>query len=49
MSRSAFTARFAQLIEEPPLTYLTRRRMQKASRLLETSPAGFAEVEKRRL
>jgi hypothetical protein len=32
MSRSAFAARFAQLVEEPPLTYLTRWRMQKASR-----------------
>ena len=47
MSRSAFAARFAQLVEEPPLTYLTRWRMQKASRLLETSPAGVAEVAKR--
>ena len=47
MSRSAFAARFAQLVEEPPLTYLTRWRMQKASRLLETSQAGVAEVAKR--
>ena len=47
MSRSAFAARFAQLVQEPPLTYLTRWRMQKASRLLETSPAGVAEVAKR--
>ena len=47
MSRSAFAARFAQLVEEPPLTYLTRWRMEKASRLLETSPAGVAEVAKR--
>ena len=47
MSRSAFAARFAQLVEEPPLTYLTRWRRQKASRLLETSPAGVAEVAKR--
>jgi transcriptional regulator GlxA family with amidase domain len=38
MSRSAFAARFAQLVEEQPPTYLTRWRMQKASRLLETSP-----------
>jgi AraC-like DNA-binding protein len=37
MSRSAFAARFAQLVEEPPLTYLTHWRMQKASRLLERS------------
>ena len=47
MSRSAFAARFAQLVEEPPLRYLTRLRMQKASRLLETSHAGVAEVAKR--
>jgi transcriptional regulator GlxA family with amidase domain len=47
MSRSAFAARFAQLVEEPPLTYLTRWRMPKASRLLETSRAGVAEVAKR--
>ena len=47
MSRSAFAARFTQLVEEPPLTYLTRWRMQKASRLLETSHAGVAEIAKR--
>ena len=47
MSRSAFAARFAQLVEEPPLTYLTRWRMQKASRLLETSQAGVAEIARR--
>ncbi|MDP9179956.1 MAG: helix-turn-helix transcriptional regulator [Gemmatimonadota bacterium] len=47
MSRSAFAARFAQQVEEPPLTYLTRWRMQKASRLLETTPAGVAEIAKR--
>jgi AraC-like DNA-binding protein len=47
MSRSAFAARFAQFVEKPPLTYLTRWRMQKASRLLETSPAGVAEIAKK--
>jgi len=47
MSRSPFAARFAQLVEEPPLRYLTRWRMQKASRLLETSQAGIAMVAKR--
>jgi AraC-like DNA-binding protein len=47
MSRSAFAARFTQLVEEPPLTYVTRWRMQKASRLLETSHAAVAEVAKR--
>jgi AraC-like DNA-binding protein len=47
MSRSPFAARFAQLVEEPPLRYLTRWRMQKASRLLETSHAGLAVIAKR--
>ncbi len=47
MSRSPFAARFAQLVEEPPLRYLTRWRMQKASRLLETSHAGLAMIAKR--
>jgi AraC-like DNA-binding protein len=47
MSRSTFAARFAQLVEEPPLTYPTRWRMQKASRLLETRHASVAEVAKR--
>jgi transcriptional regulator GlxA family with amidase domain len=46
-SRSAFPARFAQLVEEPPLTYLTRWRMQEASRLLETSQARVAEIARR--
>jgi AraC-like DNA-binding protein len=44
MSRSAFAARFAQLVEEPPLTYLTRWRMDKASRLLRTSSASIGEI-----
>jgi AraC-like DNA-binding protein len=34
LSRSAFAARFTQLVGEPPLSYLTRLRMQKASTLL---------------
>jgi AraC-like DNA-binding protein len=34
LSRSVFAARFAQLVGEPPLGYLTRLRMQKASILL---------------
>ena len=47
MSRSPFAARFSQLVEEPPLRYLTRWRMQKASRLIETSHAGLAVIGKR--
>jgi len=34
LSRSAFAARFADLVGEPPLGYLTRLRMQRASMLL---------------
>lgn len=34
LSRSAFSARFTELVGEPPLTYLTRWRMLKATRLL---------------
>jgi len=44
MSRSAFAARFTQLVEEPPLTYLTRWRMTKASRLLRTGTASIGEI-----
>ncbi len=34
LSRSVFAARFAQLVGEPPLGYLTRLRMEKAATLL---------------
>ena len=34
LSRSAFSARFSELVGEPPLTYLTRWRMLRAARLL---------------
>ena len=34
LSRSAFSARFTELVGEPPLTYLTRWRMHRATRLL---------------
>jgi len=44
MSRSAFAARFSELVEEPPLTYLTRWRMQRASKLLRTSDDTIATV-----
>jgi AraC-like DNA-binding protein len=36
MSRSAFAARFTELVGEPPMTYLTRWRMLRAARLLKT-------------
>jgi AraC-like DNA-binding protein len=44
MSRSAFSARFSELVEEPPLTYLTRWRMQRASKLLRSSDETIAGV-----
>mgnify|MGYP003704716441 CR=1 FL=1 len=44
MSRSAFAARFSELVEEPPLTYLTRWRMQRASRLLRAGGDTVAAV-----
>ncbi|MGH9317548.1 MAG: AraC family transcriptional regulator [Thermoanaerobaculia bacterium] len=47
MSRSAFAARFAHLVEEPPLTYLTRWRMQRATRLLRTGQASVGEIARR--
>jgi AraC-like DNA-binding protein len=34
LSRSAFSARFTRLVGEPPIKYLTRWRMHKATRLL---------------
>jgi AraC-like DNA-binding protein len=45
LSRSAFSARFTELVGEPPLTYLTRWRMLRATRLLknEVSVATIAE------
>jgi AraC-like DNA-binding protein len=47
MSRSAFAARFAHLVGEPPLTYLTRWRMQKATRLLRSGRASIGDVASR--
>jgi AraC-like DNA-binding protein len=45
LSRSAFSARFTQLVGEPPMTYLTRWRMLRATRLLknEVGMAAIAE------
>ncbi len=47
MSRSGFAARFTELVEEPPLTYLTRWRMAKAARLLRTGSANVSEIADR--
>lgn len=37
MSRSGFAARFSELVGEPPLQYLARRRMTRAAELLRTT------------
>jgi AraC-like DNA-binding protein len=47
MSRSAFAARFAELVGESPLQYLTRWRMSIAARLLEEEDLGIATVADR--
>jgi AraC-like DNA-binding protein len=47
MSRSAFSARFSELVEEPPLTYLTRWRMARATRILQTTNQPLSEVAAR--
>lgn len=44
MSRSAFAARFAALVGEPPLQYLARWRMTLAARLLRDARRSVAEV-----
>ncbi len=43
-SRSSFAARFAMLVGEPPVEYLTRWRMQLAARLLTDPNARIGEV-----
>jgi AraC-like DNA-binding protein len=47
MSRSAFAARFAALVGEPPLQYLARWRMTLAARLLRDERRSVAEVAER--
>ncbi len=47
MSRSAFAARFTQLVDEPAMGYLTRWRMQLAQHALETEGATAAELATR--
>jgi AraC-like DNA-binding protein len=42
LSRAAFSARFTRLVGEPPITYLTRWRMHRATHLLKNN----VEVEK---
>ena len=44
LSRSAFSAKFKQLVGEPPMQYLTRVRLTKAAALLRTQSATLVEV-----
>ncbi|MEW2502927.1 AraC family transcriptional regulator [Amycolatopsis sp. NPDC047767] len=44
LSRAAFARRFASVVGEPPLTYLTRWRMATAARLLRTTDKTLAQV-----
>src|SRR5450755_2141933 len=44
MSRSAFASRFMRLVGEPPLSYVTRWRMQKAAGMLREGKRTLAEV-----
>ena len=46
ISRSSFAAKFEQLIGEPPLQYVTRCRLGKAARLLQTSSTRIPEIAK---
>jgi AraC-like DNA-binding protein len=47
LSRSAFAARFTELVNEPAMQYLTRWRMQIAQSALETEGASVAELADR--
>ena len=47
MSRSAFAARFAELVGVPPLQYLTQWRMTEAARRLRESEESVAQVAER--
>jgi AraC-like DNA-binding protein len=44
ISRSALVERFTRYLAEPPMTYLTRWRLQLAARALENTPRGVAEI-----
>ena len=47
MSRSAFAARFTELVGEPAMTYVTRWRMNTAVDVLSGGDATVAEVARR--
>ena len=44
MSRSALVERFSRFLSLPPMTYLTRWRLQMAARALTTTPRGTADI-----
>jgi AraC-like DNA-binding protein len=44
VSRSALVERFTKYLSEPPMTYLTRWRLQLAARALAGTPKGVAEI-----
>src|SRR5947199_734976 len=44
ISRSALVERFTRYLSEPPMTYLTRWRLQMAARSLEGTSRGVAEI-----
>jgi AraC-like DNA-binding protein len=44
ISRSGLVNRFTRYLAEPPMTYLTRWRLQLAARSLETTSRGVAEI-----
>src|SRR5262245_48043975 len=44
ISRSALVERFTRFLSEPPMTYLTRWRLQLAARSLERTSRGVAEI-----
>ncbi len=44
LSRSALVERFTRYLAEPPMTYLTRWRLQLAARALARTPKGIAEI-----
>jgi AraC-like DNA-binding protein len=47
MSRSAFAARFAELVGAPPMQYIARWRMQVAMTMLKDHPGGIGDVAAR--
>ncbi len=44
MSRAAFAKRFKELLNMPPMQYITEQRMQKARALLKNTPLPLAHI-----